>query len=139
MAYDIEDREYWDKRSAKIDADAAADAEYRQSVEGRLEMLGRKIDAMRADNGARTATETAAVEAQYDALKTEIEAKDQAAFAAEWTAEVTTSRRAAWNGLVKSGKLSKTGKLDWAAIRAQEKAQGWTMDALKKAVQMHGM
>lgn len=131
----IDSREYWDKREARFAAEDAAAAELAQSPVHKLNVLRRKLDSLYADRGAHTAEEIAAVEAQIAT----IEAGGQAQFAAEWTREVTVSRRAAWNALVKSGKLSKGGKVNMQAVRQAERAQGWTMDDLKRAVALHGL
>lgn len=81
---------------------------------------------------AHTEAEDAAYEAQR--------AENQARREAEWTREVTIARRAEWNALVKSGALTnRKGQVDFAALRAQEAAQGWTADALKVAVAEHGL
>ena len=57
-----------------------------------------------------------------------------------WTVETTTSRRAAWNTLVKSGKLTgRDGKIHAQALRSAEVAQGWTVEDLKKAITYYGL
>ena len=76
-----------------------------------------------------------AYRAKIDAARAALEAmnaEDEAAFRAEWTAEVTAARRAAWNAWVKTQRNPQ-----WPAIRQQERAQGWTLESLKKAVQIH--
>lgn len=55
--------------------------------------------------------------------------------AAEWTLELTTTRRAEWNAWVKAqGKSIHT-----AQIAARIQAQGWSVEALKAAIKRHGL
>jgi len=76
----------------------------------------------------------------YSAAEQAEREDDDAAFAAEWTAEVTAARRAAWNALVRSGALTgRDGTVSARRLSDQERAQGWTVDDLKAAVQMHGL
>ena len=124
---DIESREYWDRRTARFAAEDAGIAELAKSPVQQLNALRRKLDALYADKDAHTAEEIAAVEAQIRAMET----------GEEWSRELTIERRAAWNALVKSGKLSKAGKVDMAAVRKAEQEQGWTLESLKRAVALH--
>lgn len=78
----------------------------------------------------------------WDALKDRLalEAREaDAAFAAEWTPEVTATRRAEWNARVQSGEFGVigSGRTDLRAVAAQEQAQGWTMEQLKRAIALH--
>ena len=57
-----------------------------------------------------------------------------AAFAAEWTAEVTTARRLAWNARVKSGEFKSMKD----ANLAQQK-QGWNLIELKDAIKINNL
>lgn len=131
----IDERSYWDHKEARMAAEAAFAAEFAQSTVGQMQALERRLNAMYADRAAYTDEQIAQVQAQLDALK----AEQDAAFATEWTPEVTAQRRAGWNALVKSGKLNKGGKVDMAAVRQAEQAQGWTMADLKRAVVLHGL
>jgi hypothetical protein len=57
-----------------------------------------------------------------------------------WDIETTQTRRAEWNMLVKSGAITGAdGKADMSKVKAQEIAQGWTMDELRHAVVMHAI
>lgn len=129
MSYDNETSTaaYWDRRAKAIDAETDEARELSLSRQGQLQALSRKIDMMYADSDA----EIAAVQAQIDLLTTDTEA----AFAAEWTAETTQARRAAWNTWVRS----QSGKVSSLAVANQERAQGWQLVALKKAVALHGL
>ena len=131
----IDERSYWDRKEARMAAEAAFAAEFAQSTVGQMQALERRLNAMYADRAAYTDEQIAQVQAQLDALK----AEQDAAFATEWTPEVTAQRRAAWNALVKSGKLSKGGKINMVAVRQAERAQGWTMDALKRAIKLNNL
>lgn len=129
---------YWNERSAAIDADAKAENDYAKTREGRMERLLNQISA--ADHGR--ATWDAEYEAKIDALRSELatlKAEADAEADAEWTRETTITRRAEWNTLIKSGKLNKAGKVWMPYLRTQERAQGWTMDDLKAAVARHGL
>ncbi|MGI5872564.1 MAG: hypothetical protein ACOX8T_11080 [Bacillota bacterium] len=127
----IEDRGYWERRDAEIAATAQADVAYSQSEAGRLEELQRKLNALDARDDAGRAAVFAEIQA--------IESAREERFTTEWTREVTIARRAEWNALVKSGKLGRGKKVDYAAKRAAEKAQGWTLDGLKRAIKLHGL
>ncbi len=141
---DTEDPRYWEASEIVFKAEAEAAREFAQSPAGRLDAAWRNVEAMRAthtDSGAYTEAEIDAAQAAYDAIKAEIEGDAEARFAAEWTREVTVERRAAWNAMVKAGKFGRmgSGQVNWAAMRVQERAQGWTAESLKKAVKQHGL
>jgi hypothetical protein len=60
------------------------------------------------------------------------------AIVAEWTLDVTVTRRAEWNAWVMSHKAEIAANRD-NAIKIQEAAQGWKMIDLVHAVQRHGL
>ena len=60
----------------------------------------------------------------------ELAAELQVVIDAEWTVEVTTARRAAWNAAVKAGERN--------PLKIQAKL-GFVMDDLRAAVKRHGM
>ena len=141
---DTEDATYWQAREIVFKAEAEATRAHAATPQGRLEAAERKADSMRAamiDSGAYTSEQVAAADAEAQVIRDEIEDAAKASFAAEWTREATSARRAAWNAMVKAGKFGRmgSGKVDWAAMRAQEQKQGWTMDGLKKAIKVHGL
>lgn len=70
---------------------------------------------------------------QINTLKAEAEAE----FLAIWTAEVTASRRAAWNSAASRFVLPGGKRVDMVALHKAEQAQGWTLEDLKKAVALH--
>ena len=122
--------------AAKAEADARRD-----TLEGRIGALDREINTIRAAepwSDARDA-KIAALTERRKTLEAELQARKDAAFAAEWTLEVTKERRAAWNQLVRSGELSKWGKIDLMAVRDQEERQGWTMSDLQHAIKLHNL
>ena len=127
----IEDRRYWERRDAEIAAKAQADVASRRSEAGKLEALYRGLNSLDARDDAGRAKVLAEIQA--------IENAREERFATEWTREVTIARRAEWNALVKSGKFGRGKKVDYAAKRAAEKAQGWTMDSLVKAIKLHNL
>lgn len=78
-------------------------------------------------------------EREQDALE---EARGQAEMAArqqeedaEWTASVTTTRRAAWNAWVKAQR----GPVTPAQLTAQQTAQGWSVETLQRQIARHGL
>lgn len=71
---------------------------------------------------------------QLAAVETRM-AHAQAIEDAEWTAEVTTARRAAWN----TWATAQRGPVTPKAVMAQEKKQGWTMATLKRQITRHGL
>jgi len=132
-------KKYWDDRTAEIDADVAASIEAAKNPT-RDDLLRRlqAMEAANAENGEVFAAE------KIKALKARIvqmDADQAAAFRAEWTKEETMSRRAAWNARVKAGEFGDLGrgKVNWGALRDAEKAQGWTMENLRKAVHYHNL
>lgn len=72
-------------------------------------------------------------------LKAAIDA-DRAAEEAEWTVEVTSSRRATWNSLVKTA-ASKLGgkKMTAMQVVALEKQAGFTLATLKTHIARNGL
>jgi hypothetical protein len=82
------------------------------------------IDALRRDLRAQIAV---------------IEAGINADFLAEWTPEVLAARRTEWNARVKAGEFGRVGskRIDFKAVTTREKAQGWTLDELKRAISLH--
>lgn len=113
-------------RAAKAHADAP------MTRDDLVSLLDRLDCAVARESGTYDA-------ARCDAIKAQIKAMDDAAdaeFAAEWTIEVTIARRAGWNARVQSGEFG-AKKIDAAAIRAAEQAQGWCVSDLRRAVEMH--
>lgn len=98
-------------------------------------MSDRHHDPMHAysDSVAALAREQAADRALKAAI-----AADRAAEEAEWTAEVTTTRRATWNGLVKSATAGGK-KLTAMQVAALEKKAGFTLATLKTHIARHGL
>lgn len=67
-------------------------------------------------------------------------AADRAAEEAEWTTEVTTARRATWNGLVKAAAAKLAGKKMTAMqVASMEKQAGFTLATLKTHIARHGL
>jgi hypothetical protein len=128
---------YWQDRAAKMDADLAADIEAAKNPT--IDDLLRRLQAMEganAENGQVFEAE------KIEALKNRIaqmEAAREAAFLAEWTIEVTMTRRTAWNGMAIRGDFGTPKKVDWKAYRNAEKMQGWIVDNLKAAIKAHNL
>lgn len=121
---------------------AALAAQHAQTTQGNIDALYRRID-VECGSVAREWGNGAAIDAlETDLYRqiTELKAQQDAEFLAVWTAEVTQERRAGWNSMVTSGKFGKLGgQMDFLALRNQERAQGWTMDDLKKAIKLNGL
>lgn len=131
-----------DRYLAAVHEEIEVEREYAKTHEGQMEYLRQEIAALyhdHLDSGADHSARIAELTARRDALQAEQEARDDAIFRAEWTPEVTQQRRAAWNAMVRSGKFTRNGKVWPPLVREQERAQGWYMDELKKAVQMHNL
>ncbi len=75
---------------------------------------------------------TQPTQSEQDAILAQTKAELDAAFSTEWTAEVTAARRATWNDAIKA-KAPKTAR----EAAALEKAVGFTLTNLKRAVAMH--
>lgn len=83
-------------------------------------------------------------QAEIDALETELEtidAEETAEFAAEWTLDVTQTRRADWNAFIRTliGKDGRIASSQAGKMATRERAQGWSMSDLKKAVTLHNL
>lgn len=94
--------------------------------------IRRDLDACGMD--PRRAAEVEALRAEL----AELVAAEDAAFAAEWTPEVTAARRAEWNARVMAGEFG-TRTIDFRAVAAAEKAQGWTNADLRRAIALNGL
>lgn len=112
-----------------------------KSIDEQIMDLNHRIDrecnpAMRRNSPNPEAIEEKArsLQAQVEELKQQKEA----AFAAEWTMEVTEQRRADWNAMVKSGKFG-TKRIDGNAVAEQVRKQGWGPAELKKAIALHDL
>lgn len=133
---------YWAARDAALAAAVKADAEYAATASGQSEQRDRRIAALRAMRADSGLTPEATAElARLEDLVAADAARAADAFAAEWTREVTAARRAAWNARVRAGEFGApgSGRVNWTAVRAAEAAQGWTMDDLRRAIQLHGL
>jgi len=82
------------------------------------------------------------LDAKQTALYTEInriKAEIDAEFLIDWPLDITKTRRQGWNDFVRSfgpGRINRDGM---TAIHNRQKEQGWTLDSLKKAVQLHNL
>jgi len=78
--------------------------------------------------------------AYYEQIK-QIEAEIEKGFIEEWTLSVTQKRRQEWKAFVMSV-VNKDGMVDkngMDKIHSHTREQGWGLEEVKKAVQMHGM
>lgn len=125
-----------------IREEVQVEREYAKTYDGQMEYIAKEIAGLRydqIDSGADHSARIAELEARRDALHAEHQAEADAAFAAEWTREVTVERRATWNAMVRAGKFTRNGKIWMPLVREQERAQGWYIDSLKKAVALHNL
>lgn len=112
-----------------------------KSIDERIDALYRRIDrecgsvAREWGNNEEIDAKAAEMRKEIAQLKTERDAD----FLAVWTLDETKTRREAWNLRVKKGEFGKTGsgKVDFKAVDAAYKTQGWTLDDLKRAVKIH--
>lgn len=109
-----------------------------------LTAAARLHDATHNEGGEGYNPYTVELEALKNQLSQELErtapARKAAALAAEeaeWTVELTTTRRAAWNAWVRAN--AKGGKLAPAQVAIQIQAQGWSLEPLKRAIARHGL
>ena len=104
-------------------------------IEARLEAVAAKRKSFIAviseghDNGTPFDAEISELGRELSSRRA---AAKEATFAAEWTVDVFTARRAAWNTEIV--KLPKDAKgIKWTAIRELEARLGYTMEDLKRA------
>ncbi len=126
-------REFWDRRNARLEADANLVQEVANSPEGRLEAAERKLRAMHYDRGAYTDEQIKKQQAKVRGIEDEIKAAQEAKFEAEWTLEVTKARRETWNAWARSLK----GSISNAELLSQEEKFGFTFQDMKKAIKLH--
>lgn len=123
--------------------EAACEArEHRESVEGWIEGLHRRIDSLtsrRREMSADVDAEISEFRLALVALEAQQRAEREAAFAAEWTAEITAARREAWNAMIKSDEYTVNGKLHFGRVRNWERTQGWCHEDLQRALKLQGM
>lgn len=136
---DIDNPQYWTDRAAQLTSDEAEEAAYRQTPAGQLERAERRLAALEADSGIQIPATLAAQRALVDQLRADITAGEDARFAAEWTREITIARRADWNARVNAGEFARNGKIWPPLVDAQERAQGWDRQALKRAIELYGL
>ena len=136
MTYDentMSTRGFWKERDARLEADANLVQEFANSPEGRLEAAERKLRAMHYDRGAYTDEQIKKQQAKVRGIEDEIKAAQEAKFEAEWTLEVTKTRRETWNGWVRSLK----SPISNAELLEQEEKFGFTFRDMKKAIKLH--
>ncbi len=136
MTYDenaMSTRGFWKERDARLEADANLVQEFANSPEGRLEAAERKLRAMHYDRGAYTDEQIKKQQAKVRGIEDEIKAAQEAKFEAEWTLEVTKTRRETWNAWVRSLK----GPISNAELLGQEEKFGFTFRDMKKAIKQH--
>ena len=116
--------------------------EYRESIEGQIEGLRKRIDSLtclRREAGADVEAEITGFREQVAQLEAQQKIEYDAQFAAEWTREVTSARRETWNAMIKSGECAVNGNLHWGQVRNWERRQGWCNEDLQRALKLHGM
>ena len=131
---------YWSELERR-DMEAAQDhAALPKSKEEQIDALNDRIrkecgSVAREWNEDQVDKKKAELYAEIGSLKKEIEVE----FKAEWTEEITASRRIEWNNFVKSIINSKgqiDGK-DQPKLYQKQINQGWKLEALKKAVAIY--
>ena len=85
-------------------------------------------------NPYREAAKQASIQLDKERVARKIAEEEEAAFEAEWAAETTKERRAIWNeAITTSGKTQMT----WKELQEIQKAMGFTLEDLKKAVALN--
>ena len=130
-----------DREKREWEADQKAARERATTPQGRIDALHRRI---RTECGsvAREWGDTDKLDALQKDLYSEIkiiEDEINGKFLAEWTPEITTTRRQTWNDFVKSFGPGKMTSKDMAAIHNKQKDQGWKLDDLRKAVKLNNL
>ena len=128
-----------DRERKEFEERKARANEYALTPQGRIDALHRRIE-LECGSVAREWGNNDAIDTLHKDLYAQIRAIEDEAngpFLTIWTIGVTTERRAAWNARVRNGEFTKGKKVDTNALRAAEKAQGWTLDDLKKAVEIY--
>jgi hypothetical protein len=129
----IDDKAFWDKRTAELDSAARTSAEFDGTLTSRKIALQDKIAAASSD--VFLAANVPAMEAEL----AEVQAQLDAARDAEWTVETTQRRRNEWNARVKAGEFNERGKISPLKVRNAERAQGWYTSDLKAAIERLGL
>lgn len=126
----IDEQAYWTRRNEQLAQAIQTDREISQTFDGQLHRLQSEYSAIPDTDTVRRAAKLA----EIDALCKANEADELTRFLAEWTLDVTTSRRADWNARTMRGDFSRGGKPWMPYVAAAEREQGWTLQALKQAV-----
>lgn len=99
-----------------------------------IQKLGRMDCALARESGTYD-------EAACDDLTRQIAEIDEQIkrdFLTIWDMETTKSRRAEWNARIRAGEFG-SKRINYAAVDATERKQGWTMLDLNRAVLLHGI
>lgn len=135
--------QYWANKDRWMRAEIAEDAAYAQTadaIQAQLFLL-EGFTVRENMEPQRWATEHAALTAKLDAAREReaaAHAAAQAAADALWTPELTAERKEAWNAMIRSGKCNlPNGEISPVKVAQAERAQGWTMADLKRAVVRH--
>ena len=131
---------YWSELERRETEAAQKRAALPKSINEQIDALHDRIriecgSVAREWNEEEIAKKKAELYAEIDCLKEVVEVE----FKAEWTEEVTASRRIEWNNFVKSI-MSSNGEIEGKnkiKIYQRQDAQGWKTDALKKAIAMY--
>lgn len=113
--------------------------QHTQTPQGKIDALQRRLER-ECGSVAREWGNMEEIDALQNDLHSQIKQIEDginAEFLAVWTPEETHKRRVEWNARVKNGEFSNGNRVDFRAMAAQEKRQGWALDTLKKAVKLN--
>jgi hypothetical protein len=114
-----------------------AEVAWSKTPAGRKDAIYRMLERLDCSIARECGTYDKAQIDQLHAELAQIEAGEQAAFAAAWPLELTKERRAAWNARVRNGEFGTPPTFRRVAMA--EHNQGWTGNDLKRAVKLHNL
>lgn len=121
---------------------AKAAKAHAETPQGQIDALYRRIE-LECGSVAREWGNADEIDALQSSLYTEIDkikAEIDAEFLAAWPIELTKARRIEWNDFIRETiGTGKVGPDESRAIYKRQHNQGWTLDALKKAIKLHNL
>lgn len=131
------------REQAEFDASQKLAKKLALTPQGKIDALYRRIEfecgsvARELGNDAEINALQADLYAQINATKADMDAE----FMEIWTLEETKARRIDWNSRVKAGEFGTPGskRVNFKALDARVKAQGWSLDDLNRAIKLHNL
>jgi len=139
MGEDMCTAAYWERRTARMNAEIEAKREYQDSPEGRAHALEVKADALMNPDlwgGPENAEQAEALREEAKRIREDAKPptppptpEQEQAIADGWTKEVTAERRSRWNSYARVHKVNTPAKGDAAAA-----VLGYTFTDIRKYV-----